>query len=142
MELRLKQELKKGDRTPLVQAKPGVIGLRRYDAPAASPKRAEPAARAVPAARAAPAAPADDTEAGKKKRRRRGGRGRKRAGDTVEPRHGRNHDLPAGALDGAHRRRQFDVPGDAEQVHAELQDAWSIRDEAQPVPPLIYEIVS
>jgi len=82
MELRLKQELKKGDRTPLVQAKPGVIGLRRYDAPAASPKRAEPAARAVPAARAAPAAPADDTEAGKKKRRRRGGRGRKRAGDA------------------------------------------------------------
>src|SRR5215470_11465978 len=63
MQSRLTQELKKGDRSPLIQ-KGGMIGLRRYDKPK------------PPAPAPAPAPAADTEEGGKRRRRRRGGRGR------------------------------------------------------------------
>lgn len=73
------------------------------------------------------------------------GGGRQRKGDEIDPAVGIVLEQKAGA----HVKRGDTLAvlhtsnlGDAEQVRAELQEAWSIGTEPRPVPPLIYEIVS
>jgi HB1/ASXL restriction endonuclease-like protein with HTH domain/restriction endonuclease len=78
MQARLNQELRKGDRTPLVRVSSGMFGLSRYDRPkgaAKAPREAGEVARS-----------SGDAETGeaRRRRRRRGGRGRKKDQPAAE----------------------------------------------------------
>src|SRR5215470_2795607 len=66
MQTRLAQEVKKGDRTPLVQKGKDLFGLRRYDRPKAP-------SRAVAPVKAAKEVDEAEPEGKKRRRRRRGG---------------------------------------------------------------------